>query len=102
MIEPFTTADEALLDCKRHDRPTLADVQPSNRSIVIPAPYCQDMREEDEAVLAFFFVKQLLSARVLGKPMTHQAPIAPMGPTGSYQHCTTSAGTRDGVELVSV
>jgi hypothetical protein len=32
------------------------------------------MREEDEAVLAFFFVKQLLSARVLGMSPWHIRP----------------------------
>jgi hypothetical protein len=41
------------------------------------------MREEDETVLDFFFVKQPLSARVLGYEfMAHQEAIAPIGHTG--------------------
>ena len=67
----FHHSRQALLYCKPHDRRTLADVQPSNKSVVMPAPYCQYMREEDEAVLAFFFVKQPLSARILGMSPRH-------------------------------
>jgi hypothetical protein len=61
----FATTHEAFRDCNPHNQLALTDVPPSNRSIVIPSPYCQDMREEDEAILAFCFVKQPLSARVL-------------------------------------
>jgi hypothetical protein len=35
VTESFITDDEVLLDCKLHDRPALADVQPSNRLIVM-------------------------------------------------------------------
>lgn len=62
--------------------------------------FCHGLGEQMN--ISFFFVKQPLSARVLGYEfMAHQAPDVLTVHSGSYQHCVTAAGVRGGAELFS-